>query len=101
RGCTASANKGAGIRVTANSVISENQCNGNGVDGIFAATGLNRIDSNHAQFNSQVGIHAGSDWVVRNTSSNNGGGNFVPASGADIAPIQTASTATNPFANLQ
>ena len=100
--CASSGNKGDGINVGSNCILADNQCNNNGVDGIFASTSLNRIENNHVNFNGGAGIHSGGgDWIVRNTSSNNGGGNFVPATGADIAPIQIASTATNPFANLQ
>jgi len=95
-------NKGDGINVITNCVVTENHCNNNGVDGIFSSGGgICRIDGNHTNFNGGVGIHSSFDWVVRNTSGSNGGGNYNPTSGADIAPIQTASTATNPYANLQ
>lgn len=101
--CTANSNKGDGINVLSDCVVAENQCNSNGADGIYAIGGSgNRVENNQANDNSGIGIHAGVlDWVVRNTSRNNPGGNFVPNSGPDIAPIQTASTATSPFANLQ
>ncbi|MFL6530242.1 MAG: hypothetical protein ACJ8KX_07205 [Chthoniobacterales bacterium] len=101
KNCTLLANKGDGINVGTYCVLTENQSNNNGTDGIFATNNLNRIENNHTNFNGGIGIHAGADWVIRNTSSNNGGGNFLPTAGGDIAPIQTASTATNPFANLQ
>ena len=99
--CTAEKNKGPGIAVTGDSLVQENQCSGNTGDGIKATGSINRIDGNHTNYNSGYGINAGSDWVVRNTSSNNFAGQFNPLSGPDIGPIQTASTATNPFANLQ
>ena len=103
KNCTANSNKGDGINVFNNCVVTENQCNSNGADGIYTSGGSgNRVESNQANANSGIGIHTGVlDWVVRNTSRNNPGGNFVPDTGPDIAPIQTASTATNPFANLQ
>ncbi len=95
-------NKGDGINVITDCVVTENHCNSNGADGIFSSGGgVCRIDGNHANFNSGIGIHSSFDWVIRNTSGSNGGGNYVPTSGPDIAPIQTASTATNPYANLQ
>jgi hypothetical protein len=104
RNCNLFGNKGDGINVSAgNCIVADNQCNNNGVDGIFASNSLNRIEDNHVNFNGAAGIRSfGGDWIIRNTSSNNSAGNnFVPATGADIGPIQTASTATNPFANLQ
>jgi parallel beta-helix repeat protein len=90
-----------GIAVPGGTIALENQCYNNIADGILATNALNRIEGNHTNFNGGIGIHAGADWVVRNTSSNNTNGNFIPAAGPDIGPIQTASTATNPFANLQ
>jgi parallel beta-helix repeat protein len=101
KNCVASKNTGDGIFVSGYCSVLENECSNNTVDGIGAAGGANRIEGNHTNFNTGIGIDAGGDWVVRNTSSNNMGGNFVPATGPDIGPIQTASTATNPFANLQ
>ncbi|MFL5238691.1 MAG: right-handed parallel beta-helix repeat-containing protein [Rhizomicrobium sp.] len=99
---TCNYNKGDGINVLSNSIVTENQCNHNGTDGIYTTGNSNRIESNHANSNSGFGIHANADFVLRNTASNNSpAGNFFPTSGAGIAPIQTASTATNPFANLQ
>lgn len=99
--CNASKNGLRGIEVEGGSLVLDNQCYNNVGDGITCNGSINRIEGNHTNYNGGYGIDAGSDWVIRNTSSNNTSGNFNPASGPDIGPIQTASTATNPFANLQ
>jgi parallel beta-helix repeat protein len=99
--CNASKNGLRGIEVEGGSLVLENQCYNNVGDGITCNGSINRVDGNHTNYNGGYGINAGADWVIRNTSSNNTSGNFNPAGGGDIGPIQTASTATNPFANLQ
>jgi parallel beta-helix repeat protein len=103
KNCVASSNNGFGfgIVVSGDSYVLENQCSNNTGDGIVSAGTINRIEGNHTNYNGGKGINADADWVVRNTSSNNPGGNFSPATGADIGPIQAASTATSPFANLK
>ena len=102
KNCVTMENTGNGIEVGTYNTVAENTTNKNAKDGILSSGGgVNRIESNHANLNTGIGIHGSSDWIVKNTAGSNTGGNFVPATGPDIAPIQTASTATNPFANLQ
>jgi hypothetical protein len=100
RNCTLFYNKGDGVNVGTQCMLAENLSNNNGVDGIFASNNLNRIEGNHVQSNGGIGIHAGADWVMRNSSSSNSGGNLNPTIGNDIAPIQQVKDATNPFANF-
>ncbi len=101
RNCTADGNKGDGINVLANCLIVDNRCSNNGFNGILALGGLNRIEGNQAHSNTSFGIQVStSETVLRNSATNNNI-NYFPTSGANFAPIQSASTATNPFANLQ
>jgi parallel beta-helix repeat protein len=101
-GCTASGNGGDGIQLTARCQAMQNNASGNTGNGIHAFGSLNRIDGNHATGNSGAGIRSDAgDFTVRNTVNSNTGGNLVPASGGNVAPIQQASNATNPLANLQ
>ena len=100
--CNASSNTRSGIEAAGDCLISENQFNNNVLNGIYTSGNSNRVDSNHTNYNGGYGIlSSGTDWVIRNTSGNNASGNYFPTSGATIGPIQTASTATNPYANLQ
>jgi parallel beta-helix repeat protein len=103
-GCTASDNDGDGIQLTAGCHASRNNASGNTGNGIHAFGSLNRIDGNHATRNTGAGIRSeAADFTVRNTVNSNAGGSLVPgpAAGTNVAPIQQAFSATNPWANLQ
>ena len=80
-------------------MITNNQACNNSASGIVGTGTLNRIDSNLVNKNGGLGIHGTSDWVIRNTASGNTGGNYSDT-GANVAPVQTANSATNPFANF-
>jgi hypothetical protein len=108
-GCAADKNGNDGISVGGDSVVIGNHASFNGRSG--AAAGIrtspsgSRIEGNHTRDNNGTGILAGTlDVIVRNTAGNNVTGvtatNFNPSSGANFAPIQTPSTATNPLANI-
>ena len=114
--CSATENRADGISVAGESIIVENRTSHNG-RGTTAAgirttnpTGTgsgSRIESNQSRDNTGNGIVASpADFVMRNSAGNNSGGNYrdatgAPLAGANIGPIGSASTATNPFANLQ
>ena len=101
-GCTASANTTDGIQLTNRCHATNNSVSGNTGDGIDASGAFNRIDGNHVAGNTGVGIRsAGTDFTVRNSLNGNTGGNLVPGPGGNIAPLQQAFSATNPWANLQ
>jgi hypothetical protein len=100
-GCTASGN-GDGIDYTSNCLITGNNSSENSANGFHSFGSLNRIDGNTAMRNSGTGFLANGaigDYVIRNTA----GGNTpnYTTTGGNVGPIQSASTATNPFANLQ
>jgi hypothetical protein len=92
---------GDGISFGATSLAQGNDASGNTGDGIHGTGNLNRIDGNLADSNTGIGIHGGADFIFRNCSNNNTGGNYIPATGTNIGPVGNASTATSPFANFQ
>jgi hypothetical protein len=98
--CTAANNAGDGIAFFGNCLISGNNSTGNGFAGFRANGTLNRIDGNIALNNGGPGVAWSNDYVMRNTSGANNP-NYSPAVGVfNTGPVQTASTATNPFANF-
>jgi len=103
--CNASANSGRGIEVTGfRNVIAENICTTNSGTGLLveAASSQNRIDGNHFTTNGFGGMRVLStlNIIVRNSSRANTSFNYDIAAGNDAGPIQTAATATSPWANL-
>lgn len=100
RSCHTDGNKADGISVGSNSLVADNECSNNGLNGILANGGLSRIEGNQANFNTAYGIQVSTtETVLRNSAANNNT-NYFPTSGDNFAPIQTASMATNPFANF-
>jgi parallel beta-helix repeat protein len=105
--CTANTNRTSGIVVQGGSIVSECTANSNGTGagaGIDSSGGSGtRIEANQARDNAGTGIVTNSssgDIVIRNSAGGNTVANFSPAGGANFAPIQTPSTATNPLANI-
>jgi hypothetical protein len=98
--CTAGNNTGDGVSFVSNCLISGNISSNNGFAGFHAIGSLNRIDGNTAMNNGGSGVAWSNDYVMRNTSGANNP-NYSPAVGVfNTGPVQTASTATNPFANF-
>jgi len=104
--CTASFNRGDGIRVVRNSLVTGNACNGNGQDGdgagISSVADQNRIDGNTAMENDH-GIQIGGifNLVVRNSATGNST-NF-PAAGSlfnDIANISGSPSTAGAWDNF-
>jgi parallel beta-helix repeat protein len=102
--CTAHNNSGDGIQFVGRCLITGNNASANHGNG-FHVTGtspnaVSRIDGNVATGNSGAGILWVNDLVVRNSCFLNGV-NYSPAvGGANTGPVQTASTASNPWANF-
>jgi hypothetical protein len=104
--CSATGNRLNGITVAGESVVAENRASANGqgatAAGIRTTGSGSRIEANQTRDNIGYGIQADAgDVVLRNSAGNNTVLNFSPASGTNIGPIQSPSTATNPFANIQ
>ena len=104
--CSASGNRLNGISVAGESIVAENRASANGqgapAAGIRTTGGGSRIEANQTRDNIGYGIQADpGDIVLRNSAGNNTVLNFSPPSGPNIGPIQSPSTATNPFANIQ
>jgi len=104
--CSAIGNRLNGIVVAGESIVAENRASANGqgapAAGIRTTGGGSRIEANQTRDNIGYGIQADpGDIVLRNSAGNNTVLNFSPPSGTNIGPIQSPSTATNPFANIQ
>lgn len=112
RGCVAQGNQNDGIRVGGNCVVAENHAGGNGLGttasaGIRSTGGGNRIDSNQTRDNLGRGIWAASistdNIIIRNSSGNNAGGNYVFPAGTIAGPTNVISgtiTDNNPWRNF-
>ena len=108
--CSANDNTGDGIAISGGCQVGnctvENNGAGSGAgavgSGVRVASGSgSRIESIHARDNHRYGIEAGAaDVIIRNTSGNNGLGQYLPSSGTNFGPIQTPAAATNPAANF-
>jgi parallel beta-helix repeat protein len=104
QGCTASNNSGDGFSFVGACLITGNNASNNGLNGFHVngtgTTALNRIDGNLAVANGAAGILWANDFVARNVSFNNTP-NYSPGVGANnTGPVQSAGSATNPFANF-
>ena len=104
--CSAIGNRLNGIVVAGESIVAENRASANGqgaaAAGIRTTGSGSRIEANQTRDNIGYGIQADpGDIVLRNSAGNNTVLNFSPPSGTNIGPIQSPSTATNPFANIQ
>ncbi|MDB6124586.1 MAG: hypothetical protein JWQ71_3579 [Pedosphaera sp.] len=107
RQCIASQNQASGIFVSGDSVVVENHASSNGLGNGASAAGIrtisgssSRIEGNQVRDNAGTGILASSsDLVFRNSSGGNTV-NYSPTSGANFAPIQSLSTATNALGNF-
>ncbi|MDB6024893.1 MAG: hypothetical protein JWM68_1116 [Verrucomicrobiales bacterium] len=108
--CNVNDNTGDGIAINGGCRVencsSENNGSGSGAgavgSGIRVVAGSgSRIESNHVRDNHRYGVEAGAgDVIMRNSSGNNGLGQYLPSSGANFGPVQTPSAATNPAANF-
>ncbi len=105
--CAVTESQFHGIWIAGDCVVTGNHSSHNGRAapgaGITASGGGNRIEGNHVRDNSGAGISvpAGTgNIVIRNTSGNNAGGNYSPASGVGIGPVGSPDTATSPWANF-
>ncbi len=97
-GCTILLNKGDGIHVAGDSIVKDNHCSANALNGIDTKAGSgSRVDGNQVRDNSGFAINAGTfDIVVRNTAGGNGA-NIVNGSNS---PVEAPGSATNPYANV-
>ena len=90
-----------GFKFYSSNVVTGNNASKNGSNGFISTGSLNRIDGNSATGNGGVGFLWVNDFVVRNTSFANTGGNYKPAVGVfNTGPVQAASSATNAWANF-
>jgi parallel beta-helix repeat protein len=114
QGCTASFNKGDGIRISTKTVARDNTCsaNGNGGDGagIHSNSDDNRIEGNNVTGNKRgIDVDGTGSLIIRNSSSGNTGsgtpsadydiaaGNFV---GTIVTTEATMNSATNSNINI-
>ncbi len=103
--CTVNQNGGNGVRVGGDSIVTGCHASANGTSGraagILTTSGAgSRVEGNQVRDNFGYGIQAGSsDLVVRNYAGNNST-NFIPSTGANFGPIQSASNMTNAMGNL-
>jgi hypothetical protein len=97
-GCTILLNKGHGIRVAGDSIVKDNHCSANALNGIDTRAGSgSRVDGNQLRDNSGFAINAGIfDIVVRNTA----GGNGTNINNSSNSPVESPGSATNPYANV-
>lgn len=92
---------GIGFEFGSNCLLTNDSAEGNGGAGFKSDGSLNRIDSNTAVRNGGIGFIWGNDYLVRNTSFANTSVNYSPTpGGGNSGPIQTASNATNAWANF-
>jgi hypothetical protein len=107
---SANENTGDGIAINGGCRVedctAENNGSGSGASavgsGIRVAAGSgSRIEHNHVRDNHRYGVEAGAaDVIARNTSGNNGLGQYLPSSGSNFGALQTPATATNSMANF-
>jgi len=108
--CTANDNFRDGIQAQGDCTILNNHASHNGIGlggpaaGIHTAGSGSRIDGNQTRDNTGYGIKSdggpNADMIVRNTSGNNGLGNFSPSTGNAFAPIQNPANLTNTLGNI-
>jgi hypothetical protein len=107
--CAVYANTGAGIQVSSNCTVLQNDCESAvsstslGVvgRGIYVLGDANLIDSNSV-VNCPTGIElaTGGNVMIRNTLRGPTTGGYTWATGNDVAPVSSANFATKPFANI-
>lgn len=109
-GCNASENKGDGIQTTSQCLLLNNSASHNGTsslqalhDGIHLFGGGNRVDGNITKANGRAGIESNDpdngNVIVRNVAGQNSF-DYKPSTGTEVGPLQSASTATSPWANF-
>ena len=120
--CTATANKGDGIHVPNDSLVTGNTCDSNGLGagdgaGIHATSSDNRIESNNVTDNDRgIDVDAAGNVIIKNSASGNTTNNYDIAAnnvyGAVVdrtAPASVAVTGnsgpasagtTDPWANI-
>ncbi len=103
--CSACNNSGDGIQFVGKCLIKDNNASSNSKNGLHVTgtslTAVNRIDGNVATGNGMNGILWVNDLVVRNSCFLNTTANYSPAvGGGNTAPVQAASSASNPWANF-
>ncbi len=107
RGCTTKSNKGDGIQVDHDCIVTGNECDENGAygdaAGIHATGGDNRIENNNVTDNDRgIEVDVDGNFIIRNTASGNTTA-FSITGTQTIGPIITATgtiTTTNPWANF-
>ena len=99
RGCTARGNGGDGVQVPNDSLVVDNQSTANGGAGIHATVAGDRIEGNHAIYNSQgILVNGPYNLIIRNSARYNpgagsiGSSNFIITAGNLVGPILTSST---------
>jgi hypothetical protein len=107
--CSAINNQNDGILTGGDCTIIDNHASANGqgvtAAGIHTTGSGSRIEANQTRDNIGTGIKSdggpGQDVIVRNTAGGNTVANYNPISGATFAPIQSPSTMTNAWGNIQ
>lgn len=98
-GCTSTANAYSGIALNSDSHAYGNTVSSNGWGYWLVGSG-NRLDSNHASGNNYgIYVNGTDNTIIRNTSRQNSF-NYDIAGGNDAGPIESAATATSPWANF-
>lgn len=92
--CTASNNRGDGIRVEDDCLVVGNSCDGNGNNGdgagIHATSGDNRIDGNNVTDNDRgIDVDFSGNFIVRNSATGNGSNWEVVAGNACLVVYRT------------
>ncbi len=88
--------------VNNNNTVSGNRVSSSTTDAIFVGGAYNRIDGNHAASSGEgwAFLIIGTGNVVIRNSATASTGDYSINPGNDAAPIQTAATSTNPWANI-
>ena len=103
-GCTVRYNKGDGIRINDDCLVTKNCCDNNGNNGdgagIHATGSKNRIDSNNVVNNDRgIDVDAASNLIVRNSASGNGT-DYDIVNGNDKGTIQTTPVGAEAWDNF-
>ncbi len=104
-GCTARQSGLDGINAGGDSLVLNNLCDSNGSGAAIEVTSTDcRIEGNHVIDNMQGIVSAGGSLVIRNSASNNAGGNFSFQASDLVGPTVSGSGvigSTNPWANFE
>jgi parallel beta-helix repeat protein len=108
RGCSVTLNQGDGIRIYQNSLVQNNMCQQNGINGdgagVHATSGDNVIDGNTVVYCVRgIDVDMGNNMIIRNRVRSCTSANYSIAGGNKDAQILTPGsgfTSTDPWANF-